>query len=115
MSTMTMTRSRSRSWSIRRPSLLLTVTILHPRLPLGRIWLPVLSLPLYALLVLVGMGLCCMPRRRLEKLTQGVSMSPVRLGLTVIQFAGALLCNGSYTLCDINVAEENVRVRVRTI
>lgn len=112
---MTVTRSRSRCSSIRRPSFLLTITVFHPRLPLGRAWVPLLSLPLYALLLLTGMALCCVPRRAFTKWTGGVSMSPVRLGLTVIRFAGALLCNGSYTLCDLTIAEENMRLRVRTI
>ena len=115
MSTTAATRSRSRSSSIRRPSLLLTVAVYHPRLPLGRIWLPVPSLPLYALLVLTGGLVCCLPEAALARLTKGVRLKSVPLGLAVIRLAGALLCSGGYTLCDVAVPAERVRVRVRAI
>src|SRR5512143_3816964 len=110
MSTMTMTRSRSRCPSIRRPSLLLTITVLHPRLPLGRVWLPLLSLPLWGMLVLTGLGVCFLPAGWLEKRTGGVRVRPIAVGLGLIRLAGGLLCNGGYVLCDVHVPDEQVRV-----
>ena len=77
--------------------------------------MPLLSLPLYGVLVLAGLVICCLPPRRVGRLTRGVGLSPWRLGLTLPQLASALLCNGSYLLCDIAVPEEAVRLRVRAI
>jgi hypothetical protein len=101
---------------ISRPNLLTTITVRVPNLRVP-IWLPLLSLPLWALTVLAGLVVCFLPRRVLERRMRGASLpvSPVRLGLWLMRLANVLLWSGSFTLCDVHVANEGVHVRIRMI
>ena len=37
------------------------------------------------------------------------------LGRRVVEFASALLCSGSYVLCDVRVPAEKLKVRITLI
>ncbi len=101
---------------ISRPNLLTTIAVRVPDLRVP-IWLPMPSLMLWALTVLAGLVVCFLPRRVLERHTEGASLpvSPVRLGLSLIRLAHVLLWSGSFTLCDVHVKNEGVRVRIKMI
>ena len=81
------------------------------------IWLPLLSLPLWALTVLAGLVVCFLPRRVLERRAQGnrLPVSPVRLGFSLMRLANVMLWSGSFVLCDVRIPGEGVRVRIRMI
>ena len=94
------------------------MTILHIRAPGLRfpIWLPLLSICLWALTVLTGIVVMCLPKRTLQRFVkETVPVSPIRLGWQLIRLAHILLWSGSFTLCDVQVPNEGVRVRIRTI
>lgn len=79
------------------------------------IWLPLPSLCLWALTVDLGIILCCLPKRFLrQRLGQEIPVSPTQVGWQLIRLAHILLWSGSFTLCDVHVPGEGVRVRVRT-
>jgi hypothetical protein len=81
------------------------------------IWLPLPSLMLWAMTVLAGLVVCFLPRRVLERKKQGAPLpvSPLRLGLGLMRLANVLLWSGSFTLCDVYVKQDRVRVKVRMI
>ena len=99
-----------------RPNVLAIVTVRAPgiRFP---IWLPIPSVSLWAITVLVGVVVCFLPRRALERRMQGASLpvSRVRLGLGLIRLANVLLWSGGFTLCDVQVPNDGVRVRIRML
>lgn len=101
---------------ISRPNLLTTITIRVPDLRVP-IWLPLPSITLWGLTVLLGLVVCFLPRHVLERKMQGTPLpvSPLRSGLSLIRLANVLLWSGSFTLCDVYVKNEGVRVRVRMI
>ena len=99
-----------------RPNLLTTITVRVPDLRVP-IWLPIPSITLWGFTVLLGLVVCFLPRHVLEKKMQGTPLpvSPVRLGLWLMRLANVMLWSGSFTLCDVCVKNEGVRVRVRMI
>ncbi len=56
------------------------------------------------------------PRRVFEKQGQEMPVDPLVAGRYLRKMAWALLCSGSYVLCDVDISasDEKVRVRVRT-
>ena len=101
---------------ISRPNFLTTIVVRVPNLRVP-IWLPIPSLTLWGFTVLAGLVVCFLPRRVLERRIEGTSLpiSPVRLGLWLMRLANVLLWSGSFTLCDVHVANQGVRVRIRMI
>jgi hypothetical protein len=92
-----------------------TITVLHPKAPLGRVWLPLPSLSLWAAALLCGLGLCCVPTRKWRQWLPDAPVKPRQAGWSLIRTAQALLWSGSFVLCDISVPGEKLRVRVRAI
>jgi hypothetical protein len=71
---------------------------------------------LYAAACLVGVCLNVAPRQALRRHGAGDLPVDVRhLGRRVVEFASALLCSGSYVLCDVRLPAEKVKVRVTLI
>jgi hypothetical protein len=94
------------------------LTIITVRAPGLRvpIWLPLLSVVLWGITVLVGLVMCFVSPRRLQKRMGGeVAVSPVRLGLGLVRLANVMWWSGSFTLCDVAVKGQGVRVKVRMI
>ncbi len=89
----------------------------HRRLPLGRIWVPFASPLLYLAAVFASVAVRFVPRRVFEKHGRELPIDPYLAGRYVRKMAWALLCSGSYVLCDVDIksADEKVRVRVRTL
>ena len=103
---------------ISRPSLLLLVTVRHPRLPFGRLWVPFLSVGVYVAAWCMRVALGFVPKRKLrERLGGNMPIDPARLGPLLTQLAWVMLCSGSYTLVDVVVEEggEGLGVRIRLI
>jgi hypothetical protein len=71
---------------------------------------------LYAAACVVALGLNLAPRQALRG--PGARDLPVdvrHLGRRVVEFASALLCSGSYVLCDVRLPAEKVKVRITLI
>jgi len=101
-----------------RPSLLVVVTVRHPRLPFGRLWVPFLSVGVYAAAWCMRVALGFVPKRKLrERMGGKTPVDPVRLGPLLTRLAWVVLCSGSYTLVDVVVEEggEELGVRIRLI
>lgn len=97
-----------------RPNVLTTVTVRAPAIRFP-IWIPLLSAGLWALTVLVGVVITCLPAEVLRRrLGDQVAVSPRRLGWQVIRLASILLWSGSFVLVDVRVPAEGVRVCIRT-
>lgn len=102
--------------SIRHPSSFVTLTFSHPKVPFGRVWLPVPSLLIYLGAWAVRIGLWVAPRRMLRK--RDLRELPVdarQMGRMVTKLTWALLCSGSYVLVDVRIPNDRVRVRIRLI
>ena len=70
----------------------------------------------YAAACLVALGLNLAPRDAFRGRDGRELPVDVRhLGRRVVEFATALLCSGSYVLCDVRVPAEKVRVRITLI
>jgi len=70
----------------------------------------------YAAAWLVGACLNLAPQQALRR--HGARDLPVDvrdLGRRVVEFASALLCSGSYVLCDVRLPAEKVKVRITLI
>ena len=103
---------------IRRPSLFMAVTVRHPRLPFGRLWVPLLSVGVYVAAWCARVALGFVPKRKLrERMGENMPVDPARLGPLLTRLAWAVLCSGSYTLVDVVVKEEGGEfgVKVRLI
>ena len=103
---------------IRRPSLFMAVTVRHPRLPFGRLWVPFLSVGVYVAAWCMRVALWFVPKRKLrERLGGKMPVEPGRLGPLLTKLARVVLCSGSYTLVDVTVeeGEEKFGMRVRLI
>lgn len=97
-----------------RPSFFVTVTVRHPRLPFGLLWVPFLSIGLYLLAWLVRAALWVVPAKKLrERSGQNVPVDVRRLGPLLTRLAWVVLWSGSYTLADLHVQERRERVAVR--
>ena len=101
-----------------RPSLFLLVTVRHPRLPFGRLWVPFLSVAVYVTAWCMRVVLGFVPKRNLrERMGENMPIDPARLGPLLTQLAWVMLCSGSYTLVDVIVEEgrDEIGVRIRLI
>ncbi len=100
---------------IRRPNVFTTVLVRAPGLPFP-IWLPLLSIGLWALTVLAALVVACVPERTLRRRTgDKLDLRPRQLAWQVFRFANVMLWSGSFVLCDVAVPTQGVRVRIRTI
>ena len=71
---------------------------------------------LYAAACVVSTGLNLAPRQALRGPEGRELPVDVRhLGRRVMEFATALLCSGSYVLCDVRLPAEKVKVRITLI
>jgi hypothetical protein len=104
-------RSGSKSLSTRGASVLTVVTVRHPRLPFGVLWVPCLSFVLYLLAWGARMILRFLPRTGKEK---ALPLSTARLGWLLAGMAGLVLRSGSYTLLQIT-GPAGLRVTVRLV
>jgi hypothetical protein len=90
------------------------VSVRHPRLPFGAVWVPILSIAVYALAWAARAALRFVPSGRLTRqVGAGVSADPARIGGLLTGAAWLLLCSGSYVLLDLAVPEERLSVKVR--
>ena len=70
----------------------------------------------YAAACLVALGLNLAPRQALRRHgTRDLPLDVRHLGRRVVEFASALLCSGSYVLCDVRLPAEKVKVRITLI
>jgi hypothetical protein len=89
------------------------VTVRHPRLPLGMVWLPFLSAAVYALAWGLRVALWFVPASTLAgRLEEKFSVETRRLGGFITGMAWTLLCSGSYVLFDVAIPEERLGVKV---
>ena len=101
-----------------RPSLFVAVTVRHPRLPFGRLWVPLLSVGVYVAAWCMRVVLGFVPKRKLrERMGGKTPVDPATLGPLLTKLTWVVLCSGSYTLVDVVVEEggEEVGVRIRLI
>lgn len=105
-------RSKSRWSSIRRASVLVILSVRHPRLPFGVLWLPVLSFVVYLAAWVAGLVIRFAPG---HKLGDKIPMEPQRLGWLVTRAATELLCAGSYTFLELAVPAQQVSVRIEVV
>jgi hypothetical protein len=91
------------------------VTVYHPKLPFGRLWLVLPSLLLYVGARVGGAVGARAVRRAREEGQAAVRLEPGQVREWVKQAAGAVLWSGSYVLCDVSVPKDRVRVRIRLV
>jgi hypothetical protein len=92
------------------------VSVRHPQIPMGAVGVTVPSALLYAAACVVALGLNLAPRKVLQgRGALDVPMDVRHLGRRVVEFASALLCSGSYVLCDVRVPAERLKVRITLI
>jgi len=104
-------RSGSKSLLTRGASVLTVVTVRHPRLPFGVLWVPCLSFVLYLLAWGARLILGVLPSTRMG---DALPLSSARLGWLLTGTAGLVLRSGSYTLLQIT-APGGLRVSVRLV
>ena len=101
-----------------RPSVLMLVMVRHPRLPFGRLWVPLLSVGVYVAAWCARVVLGFVPKRKLRaRMREGMPIDPAQMGPMLTRLAWVVLCSGSYTLVDVVVEEERgeVGVQIRLI
>lgn len=82
----------------------------HPRLPLGAIWLAIPSLLVYAV---ARCASTFITDRRLRQHSQGKAVpEAAKVRWLMMRSVKAILCSGSYVLAEISVASERLRVKV---
>ena len=85
----------------------------HPRLPFGAIWLAIPSLLLYALAKLAS---TFVTDRRLRQHAQGQSVpEAARVRWLMTKSVKAMLCSGSYVLAEVSVPSERLRLKVQLL
>jgi hypothetical protein len=95
---------------------LVLLTVRHPRLPFGVLWLPILSLAVYILAWGMRAALWFVPPRRLsDRVGERLPVEPHRIGRFLTGVAWSLLCSGSYVLCDVAIPEERLAVKIRFV
>jgi len=101
---------------IRRPSVFLVVSVHHPAIPGGAILLGIPSFPLYAAARLASAFISLIPESTFRKrIPPRCPVNPRKVCRELTKCAAAMLCSGSYTLLDIQVPSERLRLRVRLI
>ena len=95
---------------------MVSVTVEHPRLPVGRIWLPIPSLMLYvaAWVVRAASGVVW-KRWASARPAAAAGVDRKLVGRALTRAAWVLLCSGSYVLCDVRVPGKRLRVRIRVV
>ena len=92
------------------------MTVRHPRLPFGLLWLPVLSAAVYALAWGMRVALWFVPARRLsDRMGEQLPIEPRRIGRSMTGMVWTLLCSGSYVLIDVVIPQERLGVKVRVL
>jgi hypothetical protein len=92
------------------------VSVRHPQMPLGALGVTIPTALLYAAACVVALGLNLAPRQALRGPEgRGLPVHVRYLGRRVVEFASALLCSGSYVLCDVRLPAEKVKVRITLI
>jgi len=97
-----------------RPSFFMVIVVHHARLPFGRIWLVIPAAFLFAIAA-VGWIVLRSSRRLDAKLRRSTPFDARHLSRRLIQCFEALLCSGSYTLVEVRVPDEGVKVMIRVI
>jgi len=93
---------------------LLVVSIHHPRLPLGQLWLPLPSALVYAAVAVASVCVRWVSRPKLKPPGK-MPIEPRLLARGLRKMAWVALCSGSYVLVDVSVPSERVKVKVRLI
>lgn len=104
-------KSRLRSLSTRRASILVLVGIRHPRLPFGVLFLPCFSFVAYLLAWGTRLALQC---KACKGPVRQLPLPPERLGWLFTGMAGLMLRSGSYTLLQLE-APGGLYVSVRLV
>ncbi len=92
--------------------MLVVVSVRHPRLPGGRLWLPCFSFLVYLLAWGARAAIRLAPK---EKVPAGLPLGPARLGWLVTRAAEVLLWSGSYMLLEVTLPREGIGVKVRVL
>ncbi len=88
------------------------LSVRHPRLPLGVLWVPMLSFVVYLAAWGARLAIRFAPRHGLG---DKIPMEPERLGWLMTRAAEELLCSGSYTLVEVTAPQQEVSVRIRIV
>lgn len=88
------------------------LSVRHPRLPFGVLWVPVLSFVVYLAAWVAGFAIRFAPRHTLG---DKIPMEPQRVGWLVKRAVAELLCAGSYTFLEVTVPAQKVSVRVKVV
>ena len=97
-----------------RTSFFMVIAVHHARLPFGRIWLVIPSAFLFGFAA-VGWIVLRSSRRLDAKLRRSTPFDARRVSRRLIQCSEALLCSGSYTLAEVRLPAEGVKVMIRVI
>lgn len=89
--------------------MLVILSVRHPRLPFGVLWVPVLSFVVYLAAWAARLAIRFAPKHGLG---DKIPMEPERLGWLVTRAAEDLLCAGSYTFLEVTVPAQEVSVRI---
>jgi hypothetical protein len=88
------------------------LSVRHPRLPFGVLWVPVLSFVVYLAAWVAGLVIRFAPA---HELGDKIPMEPRRVGWLVTRAAAELLCAGSYTFLEVTVPQQKVSVRITVL
>jgi hypothetical protein len=91
---------------------LVILSVRHPRLPFGLLWVPVLSFVVYLAAWGARLAIRFAPP---DKVGGKIPLDTARLGWLVTGAARELLCAGSYTFLDVTVPAQEVRVRITVL
>ena len=92
----------------------MVIAVHHARLPFGRIWLVIPSAILFGFAA-VGWIALRWSRRLDARFRRTGPFDARHLSRRLIQCSEALLCSGSYTLVEVRVPAEDVKVIIRVI
>ena len=89
------------------------MSLRHPRIPCGAIWLAIPSLLLYAL---VRFASTFVTDHMLRQHSQGkAAPEAAKVRWLMMKSAKALLCSGSYLLAEISVPSEHLRLKLQLL
>jgi hypothetical protein len=98
---------------IRRPALLMTVSVHHAKLPLGMIWLPIATPLVWLLMGFCALVVLIVPQRRLHQHgLDDVSVPFTTISYFILKSAFVMLCSGSYTFVNIQVESEEEKIGI---
>jgi hypothetical protein len=99
---------------INRPSIFVIIVVNHADLPFRRLWLVLPSAILFGFAT-IGWMVLRWSTSLDAYLRRTTPFDARRLSRHLIQCCATLLCRGSYTLVDVRVPAEGVRVTIRVI